>query len=91
MLTWSLAERNFGCCANGNTFMFWDAMMFEKRSSQMACQFRKANIGCLFLITYMCIIYIMLRGKIIKSRHFSAFLVSIYRRKGLSMKISFKR
>lgn len=50
--------------------MFWDAIMFGKRSSQMACQFGKANVRCSFLITYMCIIYIMLCGKIIKSRHF---------------------
>lgn len=71
MLTWSLAELNFGCCANGNTFMFWDAMMSGKRSSQMACQFGKANVWCSFLITYICIIHIMLCGKIIiKSRHF---------------------
>lgn len=92
MLTWSLAELNFGCCANGNTFMFWDAMMPGKRSSHMACQFGKANVWCSFLITYICIIHIMLCGKIIiKSRHFSTFLLSIYRRKGLSMKISFKR
>lgn len=92
MLTWSLAELNFGCCANGNTFMFWDAMMSGKRSSQMACQFGKANVRCSFLITYICIIYIILCGKIINlTRHFLTFLLSIYRRKGLSMKISFKR
>lgn len=76
MLTWSLAELNFGCCANGNTFMFWDAMMSGKRSIQMACQFGKANVRCSFLITYICIIYIILCGKIINQDIFQHFYLA---------------